>query len=379
LPPWSFDLSPYGLQQTKGEKNPDRFPETRLAVTNRYVAVAIGTLPQVIPLKGPHGDFEVPWDVSLLVFDSQKGNLLVKLGPWKSDFHFELHTTARGNFLLHLPHYCGSQEHGETLRLIAPSGEEIEELQLAPASRDPANHPYNVMISSSRSSLLLRQVFEDGIHYRVVEADTFKEKQEWTDALESGVPYVIALSDKELLGLGSSTKQGQSGSASGERALFVRTLDGSWRSFPILLEPGNHSLGGVGSGPDDLAFLSNNVLVGLEPLSKSAPAKLDVARTDGTTVFSCVIPERTDAFSQVGPVSVSEDGHHFAVGVVHASWLGRFFDMTIANPQIPIWDNPTPIPVVNPCRRPVNRIPPLARFLSARGIGIEHFENHSRP
>jgi hypothetical protein len=76
---WSFDISPYGLQQANGEKNPDRFPETRLAVT-------------------PHGAFEMPWDVSLLVVDSHKGNLLVNLGPWKSDFHFELHTTAWGTF-----------------------------------------------------------------------------------------------------------------------------------------------------------------------------------------------------------------------------------------------------------------------------------------
>jgi hypothetical protein len=32
---WSFDISPYGPQQAKGEKNPDRFPETRLAVARR--------------------------------------------------------------------------------------------------------------------------------------------------------------------------------------------------------------------------------------------------------------------------------------------------------------------------------------------------------
>jgi hypothetical protein len=30
---WSVDIGPYGLQQANRKKNPDRFPETRVAMT----------------------------------------------------------------------------------------------------------------------------------------------------------------------------------------------------------------------------------------------------------------------------------------------------------------------------------------------------------
>ena len=140
---WSADLGPFGFDvEGSGSSS---YPETRLAVTDHVVGVAIGNVDSSELQKAPGRPTFVPWNVILVLFDSATGKMLTKTGPWRADFGFRLFATANGSFVLQLRHYHGTdQVPSEDLHLISPSGQEIRVLTLPPAPRDPANRPYFV-------------------------------------------------------------------------------------------------------------------------------------------------------------------------------------------------------------------------------------------
>jgi hypothetical protein len=72
-------------------------------------------------------------------------------------------------------------------------------MDLSPSIRLSKPDWNEFQISSSGRTVLLGQIREDGVHYRVLESDTRETKFEWTREAGSDSPWIVALSDKELL------------------------------------------------------------------------------------------------------------------------------------------------------------------------------------
>jgi hypothetical protein len=281
----------------------------------------------------------VPWNVILVLFDSTTGKMLTKTGPWKADFSFRMFATANGNFVLQFRHYHGKdQVPSEDLHLISPSGEEIRVLTLPPAPRDPANNPYLVLSSPSRRTLLVRHFWDDRKLCQLLDSDTLASRMSWKDGTHD--PLIIALSDKELLGV----RDPASGRPdSGNQSIHVRTIDGPWRSLPVSFDTGSSLLG----GPDDITFLSDHLIAGIEPSVLSNPVRLKLIQTDGTVVFSSTVQAHADLGSSVGPIQASADGRYFAIVESPISWLWRQLDMVLwpDDLYVVIWSASSPTPV----------------------------------
>ena len=326
---WSVDLHEYGYYRKEAGVRYSYPSETRVAATKEVIVVAIGNMAPAVQVDERHNMKKSLIELSLLFFDASNGKLRAKRGPWSSDSSFELSPTSRGNFLLHLRHHHGSNaEHGESLCLLSPSGEEIKRRDLAPITNDQKSGSYYVLHSPSRGTSLLKWFDGDVFHYQVFDANTLETQVEWTES--KGSPSVIALSDKELLGFRQPRESDERTSTKRKMELFVRTLDGAWRSLPVNLEV-SHSGAGFGMdrgdifAPDHTMFLSGHLLAGLVSGEESGPV-LKVVQTDGTIVFSGKIED-------AGAMAVVPDGRYF--GLVYASqsafdrWLGGWIDMQV--------------------------------------------------
>ncbi len=84
--------------------------------------------------------------------------------------------------------------------LLSSSGEELKRLELAPSIRRSKPGSNEFLVSASGRTVLLGQVLEDGVHYRVLEPNTLDTKLEWMQAAGSHSPWIVAISDKEMLG-----------------------------------------------------------------------------------------------------------------------------------------------------------------------------------
>jgi len=336
---WSADLGPFGFDvEGSGSSS---YPETRLAVTDHVVGVAIGNVDSSELQKAPGRPTFVPWNVILVLFDSATGKMLTKIGPWRADFGFGLFATANGSFVLQLRHYHGTdQVPSEDLHLISPSGQEIRVLTLPPAPRDPANRPYFVLTSPSRRTLLAGHFLDDGTHYQLLDSDTLATGMSWTDGTHD--PLIVALSDKELLAVGTPASGNATG---GNQPLYIRTMDGPWRSLPASFETGSREpdLG----AHDDVTFLSDHLIAGIEPSVVFKPVQLKLIQTDGTVVFSSTVQARADLGSSVGPIQASADGRFFAIVESPISWLWRQLDMVLwpDDLYVVVWSASSPTPV----------------------------------
>jgi len=336
---WSADLGPLGFDVARSGSTP--YPETQLAVTDHVVAVAIGNVDSSGLRKAPGHPTFVPWNVILVLFDSTSGMMLTKTGPWRADFGFGLFATANGNFVLHLRHYHSTDSiPTEDLHLISPSGKEFKVLNLQPATHDPSNRPYFVLSTPSRRTLLVMHLLDDGKHYEMLDSDTLSIRMAWTDRIHD--PMVIALSEKELLAVGAPASGGPNG---GNEPLYVRTIDGPWRSLPVSFETGSREPGLF--APDNITFLSNHLVACIGPTVVSKPVQLKLVQTDGATVFSNTIQAHLDLGSSVGPIQASADGRYFAVVESPISWLWRQLDMVLwpDDLYVVIWSASRPTPV----------------------------------
>ncbi|MGH9743632.1 MAG: hypothetical protein ACRD51_14905 [Candidatus Acidiferrum sp.] len=321
-----------------------------LAVANNVVAVALGSptskSPTDVRKDGPK------WDIWLLVFDAANGKLSSKRGPWSGDEFFELFATARGNMLLLLRHFNqGIGKPGETLLLLSPSGDELKRVALAPSMIRSKPEWNNVLISSGGRTLLVGQTLEDGVHYKLLDADTLGIQSEWTAQAGSNSPWIIALSGKELLGVGASRSPQKPGTGqSGE--LYVRSFTGTWNPFPVALDASHRGFP-LGLNPNQLAFLSDNSIVGINSKRELKESPILMLRTDGSKILSPVIPNLEANTSLTGPVSVSQDGRYFVVGFTHRPWLSHMMldvwqlDDTFQNDELELilWASSRPIPV----------------------------------
>jgi hypothetical protein len=336
---WSADLGPFGFEVARSSST--SYPETQLAVSDHVVAVAIGNVDSSELQKSPGHPTFVSWNVILILFDSTSGKMLTKAGPWRADFGFRLLATANGNFVLQLRHYhIMDQMPSEDLHLISPSGQEIRVLTLPPAPRDPTNRPYFVLSSPSRRTFLVRHSLDDGEHYQLLDPDTLASGISWIGGTHD--PLIVALSDKELLGLGDPSS-GRPDTRN--QSIHIRTIDGPWRSLSVLFDSGGLD------HPEDITFLSDHLIAGIEPSLLSKPVDLILIQTGGTVVFSSTVQEHADLGSSVGPIQASADGRFFAIVESPISWLWRQLDMVLwpDDLYVVIWSasNPTPVKKLN--------------------------------
>jgi hypothetical protein len=343
---WSVNLGEYGVRKYGG-------PAVRLAATHNVVAVAFGNPTSLPAPNQPDNRWSSPWEVTLLLFDANNGKLTKKSGPWSSDFSFELYPTAQGNLVLLLRHFhVPDQSPGETLHLLSSSGRELNQLDLMPSIRRSTPDWNRFLVSSSGRTMLLEQSREDGIHYRMLETDTLETKFEWAREAGSDSPSIIALSDKELLGMRAKQTQKEPRQADDERDLYVRSFDGPWRPLSASLDV-SHRGWEPGVNPNQLAFLTDSVLVGVNAKRKQSEPPLTVVQSDGTILSLPVIPKLPDRTSLSGPVAASAGGRYFAVGFVHQPWISHVMldvmqmDMTFSGDDslYLVWEASRPEPV----------------------------------
>jgi hypothetical protein len=336
---WSADLHPYGYL---GWVKNSWISETRLTATSDVVAVALGNFPAGTELDEQHGKWNSPMEVFLLFFDVSTGKLKSKRGPWRTDSSFELFSTSQGNFLLHLRHYHGTTEnHGETLLLLSPTGEEVQKRELPGFRKNPKADWYEVLHSPTGSTILLCGGDPEGSHYQILRANALDVEREWTEA--KGAPLVVALSDRELLGVVSTRKNQESNSRNRRQELFVRPLDGQWQRLPESFDL-SHSGRGGGSAPDKTAFLTDHLLAGLIRREEYGQT-LQIVQSDGTVVIS----QKIDG---AGELTVSSDGRYFGLVYVSLSaferWLAKTTDGEASWPHtadLSIWRVSNPAPV----------------------------------
>jgi hypothetical protein len=387
---WSVDLGRYNLNAGHENASRNHKPTILVAATNGAVAVAWGTLAHPAEPGVPDNWWSKPWEVNLLLFDANNGKLKAKSGPWSSDFSFELYPTAKGNFLLFLRHFHDAKQNpGETLYLLSSSGKELKKLDLLPSIRGSKPSWNEFLVSSSGGTVLLGQILEDGVHYRLLESDTLETKLEWTREAGSDSPGIVALSDKELLGFHNVKNQEKPGLAGSERDVYVRSFDGPWRPLHATLDVSSH--GGLGQGlhPTQLAFLSDSVIVGVNAKRKELEGSILVLQSDGTVLSPPVIPKLPDRTNLTGPVAVSTGGRYFAVGFQHQPWMSHLLvdvmtmDITFWNDDslFLIWEASNPEPVARiPMGTDVRALslapddPPTLAFVNGSSLKVVHFQ-----
>jgi len=350
---WSVDLKTYGFQEWHESSGLSNSSTLRLAAANRAVAVAIGNPTDLRQTDQRDDRTNANWHISLLVFDPATGKLNSKRGPWAGDRFFELFCTSQGNLLLLLRHFKGAiGEIGETLYLLSPTGNELKRLALAPSIFNSKPTWNDFLVSSSGRMALVGQVLEDGKHYRLLDADTLDIQSEWTAKVGSNSPSIIALSDKELLGLGASQAPQMTSAGDADGKLYVRTFNGPWTTFPESLDLRHYGIG-LGQTSNQFAFLPGHAIVSVNAKREVSETPMKVLRIDGTTVFSPVIPKLAANTSLSGPVYVTQDGRYFAVRFAHRPWLSHLMldvwtmDLTFQDDEsvFVVWESSRPFPV----------------------------------
>ncbi|MGC1619215.1 MAG: hypothetical protein WA765_12070 [Candidatus Acidiferrum sp.] len=352
---WSVDLRRYGYQEWSERTGRWDSSQLGLAVANNVVAVGVNN-PQNRMLADVWED-RTKWEISLLIFDPATGKLNSKRGPWIGDRFFELFSTSQGNLLLLVRHFYGTAaETGETLYLLSPTGDELKKILLAPSILKSKPTWSTLLVSSSGRSVLLGQTLEDGVHYKMLDADTLAPQSEWTVKRGSDSPWIIALSDKELLGFAPSKGPKKNRAGGGDGNLYARSLGGSWNLVPAPLDISNHGFP-MSEGPNQLAFLRDDTIVGVNVDRKASKVPILLLRTDGSKIPPPVIPKFESNTSLSGPVAVSRDGRYFAVGFTHRPWLSHMMldvwqlDDTFQNDELElvVWasSSPTALEQVN--------------------------------
>jgi len=334
---WTVDLHDYMVRKSNSTAGRSYQPSISLAATNRVIGVALG-IPDAPVTEGEWAAiYSGQWKVTLLLFDTNSGKLLKKLGPWIGGPSFELHPTAQGTFLLLLRHMQKETENpGESLYLLSSSGEELKKIELPESTMTSRRGWSEFMVSSGGHTVLLGQILKGNVHYRVLETDTLETKFEWTREEGSDSPRIIALSDKELLGFRDIRSGEKPIGLNTEREAFVRPLGGSWHPLNTTLDVSNRGLMSQGFHPTQLAFLSDTVLVGVHRKTSERDGSIVELESDGTVLSRPLISKLQDRTTLSGPVAVSAGGHYFAVGFEHQPWLSHLL-LDVMTMDITFW------------------------------------------
>jgi hypothetical protein len=351
---WSVDLHDYMMREANSTARRSYQPTLRLAATNNVIAVAIG-IPDS-PATEDNWDrlYSGPWKVTLLLFDGNSGKLTKKSGPWSGGSSIQLHPTGQGNFLLFIRQlYKESPNPGETLRLLSSSGEELKKMDLPESTTASRRGWSEFIVSPGGHMVLIGQIREGHVNYRALEADTLETKFEWAREAGSDSPVIVAISDKELLGFRDIPGQEKRRGWHSEKEAFARAFDGPWHPLNTTLDVSSSGLTAQGLNPTQVAFLSDNILVGVHRKSSECDSSLVELQSDGTTPSRPVIPELPDRTTLTGPVAVTGDGQYFAVGFQHQPWISHLLvdvltmDLTFWPDELLflIWESSRPEPV----------------------------------
>ena len=179
------------------------------------------------------------------------------------------------------------------------------------------------IVSPGGHMVLIGQIREGHVNYRALEADTLETKFEWAREAGSDSPAIVAISDKELLGFRDIPGQEKRRGWHPEKEAFARAFDGPWHPLNTTLDVSSSGLTAQGLNPTQVAFLSNNILVGVHRKSSERDSSIVELQSDGTTPSRPVIPELPDRTTLTGPVAVTGDGQYFAVGFQHQPWISH--------------------------------------------------------
>jgi hypothetical protein len=329
---WSIDLVSYGFHVgVRGDAH-DYISDAKVAASENVVALAMNYLAPGSQIVQNHGYAEARWNYFLLLFDENSGKLLVRRGPWTANLAFDLFATSQGNLILDLHNYHGpGRNGGETLLLFSPAGEQLRELDLPPASKNPERHEWSVSISPTRNTVLVTLSDGDVNRYEVLDANTLEEQLEGTQS--SSDPAIVAISDEQMLGAMSSAQRSPSPVLNPEREFYIRPFHGTWQ----------HVMDSSG----DFVFLSEHRIAGLQELGYTSGFLFTVSTTDGTRIMSYTVQKHNVAISGGWPLVQSPDGAYIGCIFVLDSqaWLWRQLDMGPENTELYIWAPPNSIPV----------------------------------
>jgi hypothetical protein len=314
-PHWSVDLDKY-------VNSTSLYSDDVIAATDSYVAVAIDA--KKTGTDSPKIAANSHSDLSVLVFEVNTGKLSVKCGPWTINGWFQLWPTAGGNFLLHLTSLSDTNPQVvETLLLLSPACAQLKQITLQTGG-DAKKHPWKILQSPSRQTLLLIKEQEEGSGYEVRDLDTLELKKHWFEA-DSKTPIITGVSDKGFLGI---LPKPSSPFDTRPIADYFRTFEGDWRLLP---ESNYYS------------FLSDDALVGTENSFpegwKVSGTQVSVVGLDGATIFSERVSGTGYHVGRSSDIAVSTDGNHFAFTLEFsgAGWLWGNLDMGPEYHSVYVW------------------------------------------
>jgi len=322
-PHWSVDLDQYGNSVGRLGKTSAFYSDDVVAVTDRYVAVAVEAKEPAAGLRRNPAESESTF--SVLIFEATNGKLSAKCGPWTVDGWFYLWPSAGGNFLLHVtPSSDGSHLGVEMLLLLSPACAQLKQLIL----RDQGNaktRSLHILQSPSLRTLLLVKEQKEGSRYELRDSETLDLKGQWFEPI-SEAPIIVGVSDKGFLGV--LPRPSSMVSETDPIADYYRTFDGDWRALPV---------------SNYYSFLSDDALVGTKGSAiegwKVSTTQVTAVGLDGTPVFSAIVSGTGYHVQRSSDISVSSDGNHFAfiLDFSGAGWLWGNLDMGPEHHAVYVW------------------------------------------
>lgn len=315
---WSVDLAGYGYSTSATGPATFRYAKTTVAASNKVVALAIA----IGEGNAASTTFaNLPWQLSLLIFDADNGKLRAKCGPWSSRSSFDLWSTSSGNFLLYLePSSDDRDKSGGHVLLLAPSCQLLQVLQLS----DRRSVDW-FLLSPSERSFLIERPSERGTEYELRDADTLAMRTKWIK-IDRDDPQVVSVSDDGLLGVRPVNSKP---SAFSPVRIFYRSFSAQqWREIPD-----RNSYQSATFISSQTTFISNQAFLETATIGNSAPCatstvSMRVRTIDGAT-DSPIVVSRGGYRIGVSPFSVSPSGNYFGgvLGFTNMGWFWCKFDM----------------------------------------------------
>lgn len=215
-PSWTISLKGYGYRGAHRGFVNDPGSLGNIAFSRSTVAVIFDEKAEETQLGVGDKKIWYGWRLSIVFLDAKTGSLVAKR-TWIGDldWHRRLIPTVGGNFVFLLTKFPEPKEippsesaqsksqrpHPATLILLSSSGDELRRIDL-PTQRGG----WQILASTSGKSVLLIGHHDQSLEFRLLDADTFNARAEWSaaDAAKwrpSAITdeYVLFSADKEWL------------------------------------------------------------------------------------------------------------------------------------------------------------------------------------
>ncbi len=329
---WSADLTSYGATSTALADNEECKPKFSIAATTEVVAVAFGKA-SAASAAPRNFCLAQPWEITLLFFDQASGKLVGKSGPRSGNYRFEVFGTPRGNFLLHYEGHSLSSPLHEFFMLLSPSGSELKRLDLGPIPQRAKGSVDRVLVSPSGQTIYIGESGNDGLHCKVIDAETLEDRLAWTEPHDSRSPGAIAISDNEMLGvLGQvSFVGGVDGKvADSQGPPMLRSFGGKWHEIP---KPDSGQILAPFYG-----FLENDKFFAAE--KKGEEKSVRIVKTNGEINFAPVFPQTSHSIRFPVALEASRDGRYFGFLGARENW-GNHLMLDVLKWDDTFWDDDT--------------------------------------